>query len=96
LDSLSKNHRTVLMLREVEGMSYEEIAGFTGCNLGTVMSRLFHARLNMKKLLGDYLKEEGGGGKGTRTGKSRNLKKIDADPETENPETGDTVVKEKE
>jgi RNA polymerase sigma-70 factor (ECF subfamily) len=42
--SLPPNHRAVLALREMEGLSYEEIAQATGVPIGTVMSRLFHAR----------------------------------------------------
>jgi RNA polymerase sigma-70 factor (ECF subfamily) len=48
LSALSPVQRAVLMLREVEGLSYQEIADTVGCSIGTVMSRLFHAR---KKLL---------------------------------------------
>lgn len=44
LGRLSPEHRAVLALREVEGLSYEEIATSVGCRLGTVMSRLHHAR----------------------------------------------------
>jgi len=51
LARLSVEHRTVLVLRELEGLSYEEIAGVVGCPTGTVMSRLFHARRRMQKLL---------------------------------------------
>jgi RNA polymerase sigma-70 factor (ECF subfamily) len=48
LQALSRVQRAVLMLREVHGLSYKEIAESVGCSIGTVMSRLFHAR---KKLL---------------------------------------------
>jgi RNA polymerase sigma-70 factor (ECF subfamily) len=51
LNRLSAAHRTVLVLREVEGLSYQEIAETMGCSLGTVMSRLFHARRRMQALL---------------------------------------------
>lgn len=51
LDGLSDNHRTILLLREVEGLSYEELAQVLGISKGTVMSRLFHARQNMQRLL---------------------------------------------
>jgi RNA polymerase sigma-70 factor (ECF subfamily) len=44
LAALPEKHRTVLVLREVEGMSYEEIAQTLDCRPGTVMSRLFNAR----------------------------------------------------
>jgi len=43
--------RAVLVLREIEGMSYEEIARAVGCNLGTVMSRLFYARRKLQQML---------------------------------------------
>ena len=41
---LPEHHRQVFVLRELEGKSYEEIAEITGCNLGTVKSRLNRAR----------------------------------------------------
>ncbi len=47
--------RAVLVLREVEGMSYEEIARTVGCNLGTVMSRLFYARRKLQQALRGHL-----------------------------------------
>ena len=51
LDELSPPHRAVLVLREVEGMAYQEIADTMGSSLGTVMSRLFHARKRMQEML---------------------------------------------
>ena len=51
IEALPPVHRTVLILREVEGLSYEEIARAVGCSLGTVMSRLFYARRKLKKVL---------------------------------------------
>lgn len=53
LDELSENHRTVLVMRELEGLSYEEMAKAMGCSKGTIMSRLFHARKNMQRRLVD-------------------------------------------
>jgi RNA polymerase sigma-70 factor (ECF subfamily) len=38
-------------MRELEGLSYEEMAQAMGCSKGTIMSRLFHARRNMQKRL---------------------------------------------
>lgn len=55
LDELSENHRSVLVMRELEGLSYEEMAAAMGCSKGTIMSRLFHARRNMQKRLLDLL-----------------------------------------
>lgn len=44
LATLPEKHRSVLVLREVEGLSYDEIAKTIHCRPGTVMSRLFNAR----------------------------------------------------
>jgi RNA polymerase sigma-70 factor (ECF subfamily) len=44
IDGLSESHRTILVLREIEGLSYESIAEILKCRIGTVMSRLFNAR----------------------------------------------------
>lgn len=51
LDELSANHRTVLTMREFQGLSYEEMASQMECSMGTIMSRLFHARKNLQKKL---------------------------------------------
>jgi RNA polymerase sigma-70 factor (ECF subfamily) len=40
-----------LVLRELQGFSYQEIADAMRCSIGTVMSRLFHARRRMQALL---------------------------------------------
>ena len=55
LAELSDNHRAVLVMRELEGLSYEEMAKVMGCSKGTIMSRLFHARKNMQKRLIDLV-----------------------------------------
>ena len=51
LDALPPYHRGVIILREVEGMSYQEIAEVMGVSKGTVMSRLFHARQKLQRAL---------------------------------------------
>ena len=51
LQTLSPNHRAVLLMREVEGLSYSEMADVMQCNKGTIMSRLFHARKRMQDAL---------------------------------------------
>jgi len=51
LGKLSPNHRQVIVLREVEGLSYKEIANILEVSVGTVMSRLHHARQNMQSTL---------------------------------------------
>ena len=66
LDQLPEKHRTILVLREVEGLSYDELAERLGLHKGTVISRLFHARKKMQALLRDYagLAVQGGDGGG--------------------------------
>lgn len=49
--ALPEYHRTVIVLREVEGMAYDEIARVLGCSIGTVMSRLHYARAKLKEAL---------------------------------------------
>ena len=53
INKLSPEHRTVILLKEMEGLQYHEIADTVGCSLGTVMSRLFYARRKLQTLLKD-------------------------------------------
>lgn len=53
INALPPKHRAVLALREVQGLSYDEIAENLGIARGTVMSRLFHARRLLVQKLGD-------------------------------------------
>jgi RNA polymerase sigma-70 factor (ECF subfamily) len=55
ISSLNTEYRTVIILRDVEGLSYDEIAQVLGCPIGTVRSRLFRARTEMKDKLKAYL-----------------------------------------
>lgn len=55
LDTLSPTHRAVILLREQEGLSYEEMAEVMQCSKGTIMSRLHHARKNVQRALKPYL-----------------------------------------
>ncbi len=59
LEQIPEKHRAILLLREVEGMSYEDLAETLNIRKGTVMSRLFHARKKMQSLLSAYLAGEG-------------------------------------
>jgi RNA polymerase sigma-70 factor (ECF subfamily) len=52
---LPEHHRIVFVLRELEGKTYEEIADITGCNLGTVKSRLNRARNNFARIIAPLL-----------------------------------------
>jgi RNA polymerase sigma-70 factor (ECF subfamily) len=51
LADISREHREVLILREVDGLSYDEIAEVVGVSRGTVMSRLFYARKRIQQCL---------------------------------------------
>lgn len=55
MSRLSDKHRAIIVLREIEGLSYEEMAEVLGISKGTVMSRLFHARQNLQALLQPYV-----------------------------------------
>lgn len=51
LNSLTEEHRTVIIMRDIQGYSYEEIALFLKCSLGTVKSRINRARNLLKNKL---------------------------------------------
>ncbi len=53
LSKISPEHREVVVLKDVQGLSYKEIASVLGCTIGTVMSRLFYARQKLQTLLKD-------------------------------------------
>jgi len=55
LETVPEKHRAILLLREVEGMSYEDLSRTLQIPKGTVMSRLFHARTKVQKILSEYL-----------------------------------------
>ena len=50
---LSPEHRAVILMKEIEGMQYHEIAETLECSIGTVMSRLFYARKKLQNMLKD-------------------------------------------
>jgi RNA polymerase sigma-70 factor, ECF subfamily len=54
LNKLTPEHREVVLLHEVEGLSYDEAAAVIGVPAGTVKSRLHHAFLNLRKSLQEY------------------------------------------
>lgn len=58
LETLPDYHRQVILLREVEGLSYEEIATVMEVPKGTIMSRLFHARRKLQSALAAYVDGE--------------------------------------
>lgn len=50
---LTPEHRAVIVMREIDGLDYAEIAEHVGCSMGTVMSRLFYARKKLQAMLRD-------------------------------------------
>jgi RNA polymerase sigma-70 factor, ECF subfamily len=63
LEQLPPYHRGVILMREVEGLSYEEMAEAMQVSKGTIMSRLFHARKKLQRALSDCHEEECAGAK---------------------------------
>jgi len=58
LDQISENYRKLVILRDVEDFSYEEIVEMTGLPMGTVKSRINRGREKLQELLKDIYKEE--------------------------------------
>jgi RNA polymerase sigma-70 factor, ECF subfamily len=58
ISSLPEQFRNVIVLRELEGLSYEEIAELTKADLGTVKSRISRARTKIQHILTPYLNAE--------------------------------------
>ncbi|MBI4548408.1 MAG: sigma-70 family RNA polymerase sigma factor [Ignavibacteriae bacterium] len=59
IESLPEDFRTVVILSDIEGLSYEEIAEFVDCPVGTVRSRLHRGRKMLRAKLFDYAKKHG-------------------------------------
>ena len=55
ISELEEPYRAVIMLRELQGFSYDEIASATGASVGTVKSRIARARQKLQTKLKDYL-----------------------------------------
>ena len=53
LDKLSDEHKEIILLRDINGYAYEEITDILGIEQGTVKSRLFRARENLRKILSE-------------------------------------------
>jgi len=60
LEALPPYHRAVIMMREIEGMSYQQMAEAMDVSKGTIMSRLFHARQKLQRALADTYREHTG------------------------------------
>jgi RNA polymerase sigma-70 factor (ECF subfamily) len=59
LEDLPLDFRMVVVLADLQGLTYKDIAGILDCPVGTVMSRLFRGRRLMRRQLLDYAYEEG-------------------------------------
>jgi RNA polymerase sigma-70 factor, ECF subfamily len=59
LESLPEQFRTAVLLADVEGFSYQEIADITGVAIGTVMSRLHRGRKALQRALWEYARDRG-------------------------------------
>ena len=55
MDKLPAEQRAALIFRDVEGLSYQEMAEAMGSSIGTVMSRLHYGRKRLQELLKDYV-----------------------------------------
>ena len=55
LQKLSEDHRAVVTMHDVQGMTHADIARVMKCSEGTVRSRLYYARQHLQSLLSDYL-----------------------------------------
>ncbi|HEY9870844.1 MAG TPA: RNA polymerase sigma factor [Candidatus Obscuribacterales bacterium] len=58
LRQLPDSQRTVVVLHDIEGFSYQEISDIVGANLGTVRSRLHYGRLKLRELLEPYFSQQ--------------------------------------
>jgi RNA polymerase sigma-70 factor (ECF subfamily) len=58
LATLNAEHRETILLRDVQGFDYKEIAKAMDCSLGTVMSRLYYARKKLQALLSDEKRKD--------------------------------------
>jgi RNA polymerase sigma-70 factor, ECF subfamily len=59
LESLPEDFRTVVILCDIEGLTYEEIAEFVDCPIGTVRSRLHRGRKMLRAMLFEYAQKRG-------------------------------------
>jgi RNA polymerase sigma-70 factor (ECF subfamily) len=66
IQQLSEEFREIIVLREYEDLSYQEIANILGCPAGTVMSRLGRARSKLRSLLSGSLRTPDRRGKGIK------------------------------
>ena len=56
MQKLSEQHRMVVVLHDIQGLTHEEIGAIMDCNVGPVRSRLFYARQELQAYLADYIR----------------------------------------
>jgi RNA polymerase sigma-70 factor (ECF subfamily) len=71
LAKLDPERRSVIILRDLQGMDYAEIAEVLAIPIGTVRSRLHRARIELKELLADYVNSESTNALNAKKGESR-------------------------
>ena len=59
INALEDDFKTIIILRDIKGFTYDEISQILSCNLGTVKSRLSRARKRLKELLENEMKVQG-------------------------------------
>ena len=57
INSLPPDQKTAIVMRDIDGFSYDEISEVLSCSLGTVKSRINRARLKLREILSDYLEQ---------------------------------------
>ena len=76
MEKLPAEQRAALIFRDVEGLSYQEMAEAMGCSIGTVMSRLHYGRKRIQELLKDYVELHGQSRSSSNVSKGGNPPKL--------------------
>ena len=76
MEKLPAEQRAALIFRDVEGLSYQEMAEAMGCSIGTVMSRLHYGRKRIQELLKDYVEIHGQSRSSSNVSKGGNPPKL--------------------
>lgn len=89
LDSLPHDYKMVVLLADIEGFSYKEIAEILDCPVGTVMSRLYRGRKMLERTLLEYARKYGYIRGGAEPAKMRSRKDETKGRKKKDPETGE-------
>lgn len=80
LDSLPEDYRTAIVLADLEGLAYREVAEAMDCPVGTVMSRIYRGRKILYKLLLEHAVERGFANQGDPNPRARKSADTEQDP----------------